>query len=195
MSKPLICILGASGSGKSTICEELMTKYNLKQIPSYTTRKCRDEKDKLGHTFVTTKEFYKLKDNLCAYATTTGAEYGVTNKQIDNENYGLYIVDYTGLKYLWNNYKGSRQIISIFVDCPLVHRYERLHKRYQKLYAYMTATEKSLERIIHDAGEFNQAKENCDFVIDNSDYNFPQAMAKIVNYLTNNGVIKWEEFK
>lgn len=97
--KPLLCVLGASGSGKSTICLELEQKYNLKQIPSYTTRKPRSE-NKSGHIFLTAEELKYIENELFAYAETTGAEYGVTCKQIDSEEYDLYVVDYTGLKNL-----------------------------------------------------------------------------------------------
>ena len=192
--KPLVCILGCSGSGKSTICLDLEQKYGLKQIPSYTTRKPRDENDKKGHIFVSDDEFKAIRNELVAYAITTGARYGVTQEQIDNEEYDLYVVDFTGLKALWKNYKGYRPIVSIFIDCSLHERYERLNKRYNKQFdTFKEANEHTLERIVHDAGEFSLAKINCDYVINNDDGRYANTMMKIINICVDNGVIKIKE--
>lgn len=192
--KPLLCVLGASGSGKSTICLELEQKYNLKQIPSYTTRKPRSE-NKSGHIFLTAEELKYIENELFAYAETTVAEYGVTCKQIDSEEYDLYVVDYTGLKNLLDNYKGKRKIVSVFIECPLSDRYERLNKRYAKQFdTFKEANQKTLERIVHDAGEFNFAKASCDYVIDNHTGNFANAMMKIINICMENGIIQSKEF-
>ncbi len=193
--KPLICILGCSGSGKSTICLELEQKYNLKQIPSYTTRKPRNQYDKKGHTFISYEEFKSIENDLVACVETTGAKYGVTQEQINNEEYDLYVVDFTGLKKLWSNYKGKRKIISVYIDCPLSDRYERLNKRYTKEFdTFKEANEKTLERIVHDAGEFYLAKASCDYVIDNHTGNYANAMLKIIDVCMENGIIQNKEF-
>lgn len=167
-NKPLFCILGMSASGKTTICSELEKQYNLKQIPSYTTREKRTENE-VGHTFITDKEFDEIKDNLVAYAETTGARYGVTKEQIDNEDYDLYVIDYSGLKYLKRHYKGDRKLISIYIDCPFGMRYERLMKRYKAQFDddWAKAYDITMNRMIHDIGEFREAKEYCDFVVKN----------------------------
>ena len=162
--KPLMCILGCSGSGKTTICNELEKRYGLKQIPSYTTRKPRFEGEK-GHTFISEDEFKHLsyEQPFVAYAETTGAKYGVTTAMLENEQYSLYVIDYSGLKYLKEHYKGNRKIISVFVDCPLMQRTDRLENRYKG------DTSKVLARLEHDEEEFRNASEVCDFKIFNGD--------------------------
>ena len=162
--KPLMCILGCSGSGKTTICNELEKQYGLKQIPSYTTRKPRFEGEK-GHTFISEDEFKHLsyEQPFVAYAETTGAKYGVTTAMLENEKYSLYVIDYSGLKYLKEHYKGNRKIISVFVDCPLMQRTDRLENRYKG------DTSKVLARLEHDEEEFRNASEVCDFKIFNGD--------------------------
>lgn len=189
--KPLYCILGCSGSGKSTICSFLEKEYGLKQIPSFTTRLPRYENE-TGHTFVSEKTFSDLSDALVAYAETTGAYYGVTAEQINNEDYELYVVDFTGLKSLKEKYKGERKIISIYIDVKLSTRYSRLHDRYVKEYVnrdnfYSLATDMTLRRIIHDSEEFVGAAEYCDFRFDNEGdiYNIVENMIYLIdsNYL------------
>ena len=49
--KTIFLITGCSGSGKTTITEQLEMKYGLKSIQSYTTRAKRSENE-TGHIFV-----------------------------------------------------------------------------------------------------------------------------------------------
>ena len=186
--KPLLCILGCSGSGKSTLVEELEQKYLLKQIPSYTTRLPRYPNER-GHTFISQEEFDKIRNDLVAYATTTGSEYGVTTQQIDNKIHVLYVVDLTGLKSLKENYKGNRQIVSVFINCGIKDRYERLHKRYERQYKdYNKATTETLNRIKHDESEFLHAKEYCDYTIENHNGNYANAMMNLISICNENNL-------
>lgn len=169
--KPIFCILGASGSGKTTICNQLET-FGYKQIPSYTTRKPRFNGEG-GHTFLTDDEFDTLTD-IVAYAVTTGARYCVTKDMLENENYSLYVIDYTGLKYLKENYKGNREIIGVFIDCDYDIRKERLHQRYNNHETIINA------RLEHDKKEFEGCKKDCDWVFTN---NHPSDLSKIVNMI------------
>ena len=63
--KNIFLIVGASGSGKTTIVEQLEQRYGLTSIQSYTTRAARYVGEK-GHIFVSDEEFDKLTD-LIAY--------------------------------------------------------------------------------------------------------------------------------
>ena len=63
MSKVLLVLLGESGTGKTTIANELRNKYNMKVLQSYTTRPKRDENED-GHTFVSLGEYLLLKDKV-----------------------------------------------------------------------------------------------------------------------------------
>ena len=180
--KPLMCILGCSGSGKTTICNELEKRYGLKQIPSYTTRKPRFEGEK-GHTFISEDEFKHLsyEQPFVAYAETTGAKYGVTTAMLENEKYSLYVIDYSGLKYLKEHYKGNREIISVFVDCSLLERTDRLENRYGG------NTIKVGARLEHDEEEFRNATEACDFKVLNSDGHLDDCIQLIHNiYMSSN---------
>lgn len=173
MKKPLICIMGCSGSGKTTLCNELSKKHGLKAIPSYTTREPRHEGD-TDHTYVTTGEFDTLRDQLCAYAKTTGAEYGVTYNQLEDEQYTLYVIDNSGMKYLRENYKGKRQLISVFITSPFKERYERMRNRGDSV-------DNAIARLAHDAVEFKDVE--ADYTIDNYDGLFEATIVAIESIL------------
>lgn len=58
----MIALLGESASGKSTIEKELINKYGLKKIVSYTTRQPRvGEEDGVDYHFVTDAEFEEIR--------------------------------------------------------------------------------------------------------------------------------------
>ena len=168
MNKPLFCILGASASGKSTLVQMLEKEFNMKQIPSYTTRSPRYE-DEAGHTFVSEKEFKALND-IVAYNYYLDNHYGVTASQIDDDTYNLYVVDQTGLNELHKKYKGNRKIYSIFIDCSYINRYKRLFVRYHKMYKnFEKALKETSKRTERDKIEFKNCKSSVDYVINNDE--------------------------
>lgn len=103
MKDKILCIVGRSGSGKTTIAEKL-EKRGFVAVQSYTTRKPRFEGER-GHTFVSDEEFNKLK-NILAYNEYNGARYCTTMSQIDNSD--VYVVDIPGLKMLQEKYHGLK---------------------------------------------------------------------------------------
>lgn len=166
------------------MCETLEKAYGLRQIPSYTTRPPRYAGEP-GHTFVK-ESYYPRITGIVAENTTTGYKYCVTEKQIENSKYDLYVVDLTGLRALKKNYKGERKIIGIYLDVPLRQRYDRLKARRIKNLADIykpdlaeIAINYALERIVSDAVEFQYCEKHCRYVIDNSDGNFDKAFEQI----------------
>lgn len=176
--KPIILLVGASGSGKSTLAEELESHYGFKSIPSYTTRLPRHENEK-GHTFITDEEFDKLT-NIIAYAETTNARYCVTQDMFDNEDYSLYVIDNSGIKYLKENYKGDRPMYVVYITCPLRQRYERIIKRADN---NPDPIGFALERIEHDAVEFRNV--DYDIKIDNADGYYTNAFTSLYLFCCN----------
>ena len=176
--KPLMCLIGASGSGKSTIVNELERRYGLKAIPSYTTRQPRTPDEK-GHTFITEDEFDNL-DNIIAYAETDSCRYAVTTDMLEDEQYSLYVVDLTGLKYLYENYHGDRTLVSAYIDVDVYERFNRMIDRKDDR-TPLVKVKAALNRIEHDAIEFNKAEiaKNVGFIVYNPKDKFESAVKHV----------------
>jgi len=187
--RPLLCVLGASGSGKSTLCSELEKRYGLKSIPSYTTRAPRFNVEQ-GHTFVTENEFDKLEEIL-AYAKTDNCRYAVTKEMFENKNYSLYVVDLTGLKYLYKHYRGNRPIISVFLRANAYDRFNHMINRKDERNEE-EIIRAALERIEHDAVEFNEEeiKNNVNYIFDNYEGQFELVINLVERICKNYGIIK-----
>ena len=184
----ILCVLGASGSGKSTLCSELEKRYGLKSIPSYTTRAPRFNGEQ-GHTFVTEDEFDKL-ENILAYAETDNCRYAVTKEMFEDEQYSIYIIDMTGLKYLYEHYHGGRPLISVFIDCDVYDRFKHMVYR-TDLRTYYEKMEAALHRIEHDAVEFNKQdiKENINYIFVNHEEEFENLVGMVSRICRNYGII------
>lgn len=174
----LALIIGASGSGKSSVCDELEKIYGLKAIPSYTTREPRTPDEK-GHTFISDCEFDNLKDVL-AYAETDGNRYAVTKEMLEDEKYSLYVIDLSGVKYLLEHYKGDRPLVSFFIDTNVYDRFKRMIDRKDDR-TPIDKMKAALDRIEHDAVEFNRTEvlKYVNFIVGNPDGKFDNTLAYI----------------
>ena len=175
MGNCIFLIVGCSGSGKTTITEQLEQKYGLKSIQSYTTRPKRYE-DESGHIFVSDEEFDKLTD-MVAYTEFAGNRYCAIAEQVENND--LYIIDPKGVDFFMKAYKGSKTPKIIFISSNLTTRYERMVGRAEtKGKSHQEAIESSLTRIVNDASEF---------------YDYIQGQAWIDYVCKNNGNDKLED--
>lgn len=174
----LALIVGASGSGKSSVCDEFEKLYGLKAIPSYTTREPRTPDEK-GHTFISDYEFDNLKDIL-AYAETDGNRYAVTKEMLEDEQYSLYVIDLSGVKYLLEHYKGDRPLVSFFIDTNVYDRFKRMIDRKDDR-TPIDKMKAALDRIEHDAVEFNRTEvlKYVNFIVGNPDGKFDSTLAYI----------------
>ena len=175
MGNCIFLIVGCSGSGKTTITEQLEQKYGLKSIQSYTTRKPRYDGE-TGHIFISDEEFDKLTD-MVAYTEFAGNRYCATAEQVENND--LYIIDPKGVDFFMKAYKGSKTPKIIFISSNLTTRYERMVGRAETTgKSHQEAIESSLARIANDAGEF---------------YDYIQGQAWIDYVCKNNGNDKLED--
>lgn len=180
----IFLIVGCSGSGKTTITEQLEMKYGLKSIQSYTTRPPRYDGE-TGHIFISNEEFDKLTD-MVAYTEFAGNRYCATAEQVENND--LYVIDPNGIDYFIKSYKGKKTPKIIFIDSDLTTRYDRMVKRAEdKGDAFLTAVDKALNRIKNDVVEFYDYTHNnahFDFrVRNNKNDNLNQVVDKIYNYI------------
>lgn len=177
MSK-LLLLAGHSASGKTTLANDLENKYGLKAIPSYTTRQPRTPDEK-GHTFVTDEEFNRL-ENIIAYAETTGARYAVTKQMFEDEQYSIYVIDNSGIKYLKEHYKGDRPWYVAHITAPLMQRFDRLVSRQNDVGF-------AVRRIEHDAVEFMNVP--YDIQIENADGNYQNAFNCLYAFCKQKGIL------
>ena len=186
--RSLLLILGASGSGKSTLCAELERRYGLKSIPSYTTRQPRFEGEQ-GHTFITEDEFDKLEDIL-AYAKTDNCRYAVTKEMLENEEYSVYVVDTSGLLYLYDHYRGGRPLISVFIDSDVYDRFNRMVSREDDR-THEEKVKAALTRIEHDSIEFNidLIRRHVNYIFKNIEGRFNDTVNMVSCICQNYGII------
>ena len=186
MGNCIFLIVGCSGSGKTTITEQLEQKYGLKSIQSYTTRPKRYE-DESGHIFVSDEEFDKLTD-MVAYTEFAGNRYCAIAEQVENND--LYIIDPKGVDFFMKAYKGSKTPKIIFISSNLTTRYERMVGRAEtKGKSHQEAIESSLTRIVNDAEEFYdyiQGQAWVDYVCKNNSNDKLQVIVdKIFDYISS----------
>ena len=149
----IVCILGKSGSGKTTIVEKLNKEYGYEILDSYTTRKPRYNGE-TGHTFIDDMTFASLPDKV-AYNNFNGNYYCATKQQVDESD--LYVIDVPGLKQLKELYHG-KEIISIYIDVPMETCLERMRRRGD-------SEDKCWDRLRHDDGSFQGVRGEVDYVL------------------------------
>ena len=186
MGNCIFLIVGCSGSGKTTITEQLEQKYGMKSIQSYTTRQPRYNGE-TGHIFISDEEFDKLTD-MVAYTEFAGNRYCATAEQVENND--LYIIDPKGIDFFMKSYKGSKTPKVIFISSNLTTRYERMVGRAEtKGKSHQEAIESSLTRIVNDAGEFYdyiQGQAWVDYVCkNNSNDKLEDVVDKIFDYISS----------
>lgn len=127
MLKNLYLIVGASGTGKTTLANNLAQHYNTTVVQSYTTRKKRFFGE-TGHLFVSEEDFKKVpKNDILAYTYFNNTHYWVTAEQLENSDF--YIIDPAGIIYLYKMYKGRRPIVVLGLQCDKQTIIDRLTTR------------------------------------------------------------------
>jgi len=113
MKPIIICLVGESGTGKTTIAEIIEKKYSIPMIYSYTDRPPRYSTEH-GHTFVTPEEYDKLNiEDMIAYTTFGGNRYCCLKQDV--HEYNTYVIDERGLKYLEINFGDIYNIFAVRV--------------------------------------------------------------------------------
>lgn len=137
----IICLIGASGSGKTMVAKELDKRgYNI--VHSYTTRKPREENE-WGHIFIegelsncnshlcTTKGSFYRSDMIAYFNNYKGTIYFATEEQIKKGETNIYIVDPIGSREVKEHYKDNKnvEVISIYLQADEEVRARRMTGR------------------------------------------------------------------
>lgn len=110
--RPLLILIGRSGTGKTTAAERLKNKTGIRdwrEVHSYTTRpeRCWHE---WGHRFVTEEEFNKIPTNeIVAYMEYRGYCYCATRSQLNESD--IYVVDPGGYEMLKSQYHDRKMLV------------------------------------------------------------------------------------
>lgn len=167
----IVVLIGASGSGKSTIEKELATHHGFTKIVSYTTRQPRNnEKNGKDYYFINNKSFTDmLNENLFA-------EY---DEYSQNRLYGTLKTDYVnGNKVVVLTPNGFRQlkktcnnenIFSVLVDASLGTRIKRYINRCGVNNFTFDDKNEISARVERDFGMFLGLEREVDFVVHNDD--------------------------
>lgn len=164
--KPVILLIGESGSGKDTVQKILEQQYGLRPLLSYTTRPKRNE-DENTHTFVSDVEFNRICDTeqVIAFTRYNDYRYCATSRQIAESD--VYIIDMVGF------YSLKDKEIDGKIDFPFVSFYLKVpeQERVQRMKARGDSAKAIKERIEYDKNAFEFAEELCTYTIENIDSN------------------------
>lgn len=158
----LICILGESAAGKTSVAEKLMHDSKMKKIITYTTRPPREgEKDGIDYHFVT-QNLFAAMEKAGEFAETgeyNNWKYGTASCDcIDN---GISVVTPSGFRKLKKN--RNIKIISFYLNVP---RRDRLIKSLKT----RDDIDECINRNLRDLGQFDGVEDEVDFVISNPSY-------------------------
>ena len=184
----MIIIIGESGSGKTTILNEL-EKRGYKKAVNYTTRRKRaNEEETAEYVFVNKDEFNNLWDEgkLLQRAEFENEYYGISTESLGEDVACIQIVDSIAdiknkaMEYGWDESK----ITSFYICVPAEERTKRMLLRGDSI-------ETIQKRLEIDSEKFRNARDAVDYVVENNV--IEEAVDEIikldkerVNYMINN---------
>lgn len=164
----MIILIGESGSGKTTILNEL-EKRGYEKAMNHTTRPKREREEMLGeYRFVTKEQFEQMweRGELLQRAEFNGEYYGISTNSLKENTCCIQIVD--SIQDVKNRAKQlGKENISIktfYLYVPPEERTKRMLKRGDSI-------EKIQERLILDKEKFKNVKRVADYIIENEQVN------------------------
>ena len=126
----LYCIIGRTGSGKSTITKQAANKLNARILKSYTTRARR--KNEIGndtdHTFINQSDVEKYRTDMVAYTERIGYCSFATQQQLMESDF--YIINPEGFYELQANTKDlDIRLCTIYITTPFRTLLSRIENR------------------------------------------------------------------
>ena len=183
----IIVLLGASGSGKSTIEHELATHYGFEKIISYTTRQPREsEENGKDYYFVDNDTFNEILDR---------GLFAEHDEYSQNRLYGTLKSDYVegnkvvvltpnGLRQLKKNCP-NEDIFTVLVESSLGTRIKRYIDRCDVNKFNFDDAGEIFERINRDFGMFLGLDKEVDLVVHNDEgtdiKNFVKTIMEIIH--------------
>lgn len=179
----IIVLTGASGSGKTTIENELSTHYGYQKIIPYTTRKPRPgEQNGRDYYFISNNEFEEM-NKLGLFATCE--EYSqerkyATLKSDYIEGERVVVLTPNGLRQL-NRYMKMANLFIVYIQANLGTRIKRYINRIGDIFSYDDKNE-ICSRVERDYAMFFGMENDADLVLDNNDdANIKDLVSEIIN--------------
>lgn len=178
----IYCLVGASGSGKSTIAKEITKRTHLKSIISSTSRPKRSgEIEGEDYFFISAKEFKNQLDNneFLEFTCYNDWYYGINmiKNQMDfsSDQEFICVVNPIGLERL-KGILGEENIISFYLDANPIIRKERCIKREDN-----PDIKEINRRLLNDEIDLKDIKNkvNCAIVNDNMNNTIEFILSKI----------------
>ena len=144
----IYCILGMTGTGKTTLAREVSKKLKIPIIISYTSRPIREgEQQDVDYHYVDNKYFDDNKDDFIEmreYEVYDGSiwKYGYKKSDFSNKNKDYIVVIETDGYKAFKEYFGRDKLKPILINSQIGDLYLRLQKRGDN--------EKEIERRIND---------------------------------------------
>ena len=125
------CVLGRTGSGKSTVTKETAKQLNMNILRSYSTRQYLrqgETKEKSDHTLISPDEVEKYRNDMIAYTDRVGyCNFATKQQLLDND---FYIINPTGYYELKLKTKDMDiELVTIMVNVPYNYLRQRARKR------------------------------------------------------------------
>lgn len=155
----IYCIMGYSGTGKSTIARMASKRSGVDLIVSYTSRPVRpNEKDGVDYHFVDFDHFEANKDDFIEireYTVFDGSvwKYGYKKSSFSDKNKDYVVVIETDGYEAFKQYFGKDQVMIVFIDSKEEDILARLSKRGDN-------PEEIKRRISDDKEKFKEIQEN-----------------------------------
>ena len=177
----MIVLIGKTASGKDSIANMLVKKYNYKKIITYCTRPPRDgEVDGETYHFISSYEF--LKKQLLGYFVETTSYnvavgekwyYGTSKYSLKDDN-GVLIMNPDGLKAI-KKIPGLNYT-SFYIMCDKKTLKKRLKKRGDN-------PKEAKRRLKADKKDFDGMEGLCDYTIMNGNDTTPENVAYVIKQL------------
>ena len=125
------CVLGRTGSGKSTVTKEAAKQLNMSILRSYSTRQYLrqgETKENSDHTLISPDEVEKYRNDMIAYTDRVGyCNFATKHQLLDND---FYIINPTGYYELKLKTKDMDiEFVTIMVNVPYSELRQRAKKR------------------------------------------------------------------
>lgn len=125
------CVLGRTGSGKSTVTKEAAKQLNMNILRSYSTRQYLrqgETKENSDHMLISPDEVEKYRNDMIAYTDRVGyCSFATKQQLLDND---FYIINPTGFYELKLKTKNMNvELVTIMVNVPYNDLRQRAKKR------------------------------------------------------------------